>query len=187
MSASLLLSGCIVQSLNPFYTKEALTELPRLDGEWVLTIKAGDDVTGNNIKPWRFKGDEIQTFDKNGVGSFLKVSYFRVGEQLFADFFPGDPDDRKVNGWWAIHVAPVHTVSKVSIDGKNLTFTPLNYEWLKKALKTNKITLSHIKIEDEDHLIFTAGSKAWMDFLKRHKNNKGAFDYELRHLFIRKG
>ena len=47
-------AGCIVQSIHPFYTREARIALPQIVGGWTLIKSFGEDVSGRAIKPWEF-------------------------------------------------------------------------------------------------------------------------------------
>ena len=180
-----LFTGCIVQSLHPFYTKGALIKLPQLDGEWQLLESTGSDVSKKNIKPWTFKDDEIQTFDGKGVGSVLNVKYFKVDDALFMDITAGEPDETKLNLWWYMHVVPVHSVASVKMKEDMLMVFPLDYDWVEEALKEKKISLPHIKIDGENMIVFTAGPETWMAFLRKYRDDETVFPDKLRYVLKR--
>jgi hypothetical protein len=168
-----ILSGCVVQSLHPFHTSEAVTEVPDLLGIWMPLGDEEDQETG---VPWIFSKDAIRTTDENGKTGKLDVTWFKVGESLFVDATAGDPDDQGVNEWWAVHVAPIHTVCKVVLVGDRVTFRPLRYDWLRGAVQKKKVSLPHVQVErDGGHLLFTATSKEWMAFLAEYGDDEGAF------------
>ena len=78
---SSIFTGCFddpVQSLNPFYTHEALVEFPQLEGEWLSFFVFEDDVVLQmNIKPWIFEDSTIKIFDEIGKSLSLRPSFFR--------------------------------------------------------------------------------------------------------------
>jgi hypothetical protein len=171
-----LLAGCVVQSLYPFYKEGSVIAYPQLSGQWRLVKQPGSRSSRTEITPWSFDRKKIHTVDEKGVSSRLRITYFKVGDTVFADVFPDDPDETKINKWWTFHVVPVHSVCKVRVEGDGLTFIPLNYDWLKKALRERELSLSFEMIEDGEHLVFNATSEDWMSFLSEYKDDKSAFD-----------
>jgi hypothetical protein len=168
-----LLGGCVVQSLHPFHTPEAVAEVPEILGIWLPVDDEEEKRLGN---PWIISKEAVQTTDDDGRPGKLDVTWFKAGESLFVDATAGDPDDHGVSEWWAVHVAPVHTVCKVVLEGDILTFRPLRYDWLRKAVQEKKVTLPHVQLErDGEHVLFTATSKEWMAFLKEHGDDEEAF------------
>lgn len=182
---TVLLSGCLVQSFNPFYTEDSLTQLPEIYGSWRLIRDDSGDVSNANIPPWQFAGERVTTFDGRGLEAKLQVKYFSINETIFMDITAGDPYTSSISEIWAMHVAPVHTVVKVTIDKDTLILTPLNYDWLKSALVINKIALPSIKLETADMTVFNPSPEKWMAFLKEYKDEKGVFSEERRYEFRR--
>ena len=153
---SSIFAGCIdslVQSLNPFYTKEAVVELPQLEGEWLSFLVFEDDTVAQmNIKPWVFEDSTIKIFDENRKISVAHTKFFQIEDSYFADIVMAnfDLDDDFENEdllysdmnftmftlWSMSHWRPVHVVYKVQIDQDNtsLALTPLSFNWLAKIL-----------------------------------------------------
>jgi hypothetical protein len=181
-----LLSGCFIQSFQPFYTDEVVVDLPSIIGEWMM-VKMGDrDVTKSHPQPWVFRDGEVTTFDEN-IDSILKVKYFRVKKITFIDLFPSDPDKTKgPNGWWAIHTIPVHSVCKVELSGNTLIITPLNGSWVKKMLKGKEISLSNVVVGTGDQIALTTSSSELVQFLEKYGSNASAFPTSESYLFKRK-
>ena len=179
------LTGCIVQSLQPFYREDTLIELPGIKGEWILIKDAGEDVSKKDIKPWVFSTDKVETFDEKGIGSVLKLRYFKVDNTVFVDVMAGEPDESVLNKWWYFHVVPVHSVARVTVKDHILTIIPLDYYWLKDAIKTGKVSLPHIRLKGADMTVFNVYSDTWMAFLKRYRDDKKAFPEKLEYVFKR--
>ncbi len=178
-AASILLGGCIVISLQPFYTEEAVVELPQLDGEWSLLRDAGEDVSGKKIKHWVFRGTVVQTYDEHGIGSILRIKYFKIDDTLFMDVTAGEPDESRLNRWWYMHVIPVHSLLRLDMKGEVLILTPLNYDWLEERVESKETSLPFIWLKGDDMMVFSADPGRWMDFLKKHKDSPEAFSKDL--------
>ena len=82
--------GCIcidnpVQSLNPFYTEDAVVQLPQLEGEWLSFLVFEDDMSPMNIKPWVFEDSRIKIFDEKRKISVALTKFFQIEDSYFAD------------------------------------------------------------------------------------------------------
>ncbi len=174
-------SGCIVQSIHPFLTKDAEISFPEIDGEWVDSETKSKDIP---VKPWIFKGKLLQTFDEDGVEGPLEISYFKIGESIFMDITLTDQSDEPINRneWWQANVLSVHTLCKVKLDGDSLVLIPLDYNWLKDAISNNKVTLPYINQNLDIDILFTATPADWMAFLNEHKDNDQIYapDFEFK-------
>lgn len=177
----LFLGGCIVQSLNPYYTKESVCAVPGIQGEWRLLDEKGKP---EPIKPWTFLNGKIQAFEKNGMAGTIKATYFTAGKSFFLDSIADEPGEG-TNKWWTMHVFPVHLATKVETDGKRLTLTPMNHSWMEKAVKNKTVTIPYIWVKEENSALFTASSEEWMDFLTKNANNKDLFSDDNALHFIR--
>jgi len=184
ISVLIAAGGCIVQSLNPFYTPEAVIQMPQLNGEWILVQDYGDKPLPADTR-WTFRDKEIETRDKRGALGPVQVVYFRVKDSLYADFAPGDPEKMGVNEYWIWTVAGVHTLCKVMLSEDNLTLLPLNYDWLPEQVEKQKaISLPFVRAEKDDELLFTATGAMWMSFLEKHGQHVEAFS--TKHAFVLK-
>jgi hypothetical protein len=65
-----------VQSLNPFYTEDAVVEFPQLEGEWLSFFVLDDDILQMNIKPWVLEGSTVKIFDENGKILVAQTKFF---------------------------------------------------------------------------------------------------------------
>ncbi len=172
---TLLLAGCIVQSLHPYYTKEAVCTIPGIEGEWKLIVRKSE---GKPVKPWVISSNKILTYDEKGAPGLLAAVYFRVGESFFLDTIAEEPPEGTTSTWWTMHLLPVHIVTRVDLHDNTLTLTPLDYDYLEKALEKGGVKLSHIRQKDENTLLFTASPEEWMEFLKKYGKDKSVFSDE---------
>jgi hypothetical protein len=182
---SVLLTGCLIQSLTPFYTEDSLIQFSQIYGSWRLVRDDSGDVSKANIPPWQFTGGRVTTFDGRGLEAKLQVKYFSIDDTVFMDLMAGDPYTSSISEIWAMHVAPVHTLVKVTIEKDTLVLTPLNYDWFESALVSNVINFPAIKLETANMTVFNPSSEAWMTFLKKYKDEKEIFSDKLRYEFKR--
>ena len=175
-------SSCIVQSIHPFYTADAVVEPPMKNGEWTMIDSNGVPVMP---KPWVFNGDEITTYDARGARAVVKVTYFKVKQTIFMDAVADKPQ-KGVCTWWAMQLTPVHTLCRIEIKKDSMTFFPINYEWFVKALKDKIVILPHEESKGNDFLVFTASSRQWMDFLAKHGKDKRVFSETFLMKFVMK-
>ncbi len=201
-----IFTGCIdidntVQSLNPFYTDEAVVEFPQLEGEWLSFIVLDGDVLPMNIKPWIFKGSTVKIFDENRKISVAQIKFFQIEDSYFADIimanfnldlFDDSNDDMIASDmnsltntaftfWSMFHWRPVHLVYKVQIDEdySSLILTPLSLDWLEKILEENPDLIPLIEQSDPDSPsplpLANATSATWMSLLKQYRDEEAAF------------
>ena len=161
-----IFTGCIdipVQSLNPFYTKEAVVGFPQLEGEWLsFLVHDSDEVSQMNIKPWILEDSTVKIFDENRTISVARTKFFQIEDSYFADIvmanfdldlydfenedspfedsLPSDMNsvsNATFTFWSMWHWRPVHVVYKVQInqDNTSLLLTPLSLDWLEKILE----------------------------------------------------
>ncbi|MFC2140468.1 hypothetical protein ACFLQ1_01960 [Candidatus Auribacterota bacterium] len=169
-------NGCIVWSVNPFYTDDAVIEMPALNGKW-QPIKIA--LENKSDKAWHFESDTILTFDKEGEPGSLKAVYFKIGDDIYLDTMPDDPDETGVGMWWIAHVFPVHTLCKVELSEDKLILRPLSYKWFNDAIEKKIISLPFSEQEgDDDMIIYYPSAKEWMAFLKTHGKEEGLFSQE---------
>ncbi len=202
---SSIFTGCIdidntVQSLNPFYTDEAVVEFPQLEGEWLSFIVLDGDVLPMNIKPWVFENNTVKIFDEDRKVSVARIKFFQIEDSYFADivmanfnldlFDDGNDEDTLASDvkllpnfmftfWSMFHWRPVHLVYKVQIDKDNtsLVLTPLSFDWLEQIVEENPDLISLIEQSDPNSPLplSNATSETWMSFLKKYRDEERAF------------
>ena len=201
-----IFTGCIdidntVQSLNPFYTDEAVVEFPQLEGEWLSFIVLDGDVLPMNIKPWILEDNTVKIFDEDRKVSVAQTKFFQIEDSYFADIIMAnfnlnlfdDSNDDIISSdmnsltntaftfWSMFHWRPVHLVYKVQIDEgyTSLVLTPLSLDWLEKILEENPDLIPLIEQSDPDSPLplplANATSETWMSLLKKYQNEEEAF------------
>jgi hypothetical protein len=181
----ILLAGCIVQSFHPFYTDKSKVALPQLNGEWDAVTVFGDPVDSSNMPPWQISADQIVAYDPKSPPSNIHVTFFKLGDQLFCDSTAGTTGNNTVPTYWAWHVYPVHTVTKIETNADLLIFKPLDLDWLTNRVATGKVSLSNMpRTEDVSWPLFTAKPAEWEKFLKKYGNSTDAFPSN--HIYVLK-
>ena len=171
----LCLNGCVVLSFGPFYLEGSKMEMPpTLLGKWQPILLEGDDVASLGIHAWNFSKDEVTAYDRQNVRAEIEVTFFMLDGHLVCDSIAGTADEKETNAIWLYHLLPMHTISKVMHKGDTLTFVPLDYEWLEKALSEKKVELSSMLWEDM--ILFTATPEEWQPVLKACLANDSAFN-----------
>lgn len=171
----LMLSGCFIQSLQPFYAPDTVVDVPDLIGEWRLVQAGGDNVSAKYPEPWLFTGTLIRTYEK-GISSTLRVAWFRVDDTLFADLSADDRSGGNHNAFWAMHAIPVHSVCKVELDGSSLRLIPLDGDWLLKKIVARELMLTYTLIGGkDDHYALTSPAKDLSAFLRYYRKSAEAF------------
>jgi len=182
LAGPLWLGGCILQSLHPFYTAENRIDLPSgIAGAWRLTSEHGTLREG--YRPWVFSGDTLTVYDEHGNPAELTATFFKIGKKLYLDTVAENPDERRLNRFWTLHVTPVHVLCRVELAKDTLTLFPPDCEWLYRTLDNEPGPAA--VCNDEKVRIFTASGADWEAFLKRHAGSAEAFPARLALVFQR--
>ena len=161
----MLVAGC-VPSLHPLYTDEDLVYDPALVGTW--TEEESEDT-------WTFRKSGEKAYDliytEGGVPARFDAHLVRVGEFLFLDTYPGEPDIK--NNFYLIHLIPAHTFLRIGIEGDVLRYAMLDLDWLKKMISEKKVDIGHEEIEGG--ILLTASTKELQAFFLKYAEDERAF------------
>ncbi|MDP1621211.1 MAG: hypothetical protein Q8M08_02620 [Bacteroidales bacterium] len=181
----ILVSGCFVKSLHPFYREKDLLFKKELLGTWT-----GDDSSEWKIEQNRkfsgiFKPDIpenvylITYTDKKGTSQFI-VNLFKLGNRLFLDFYPEEKESS--NELRSLHLVAMHTVARVDLAPDKMIIRWYNEEWLIGLFKQNKIRIAHEKvpyesgkIDDNFQVILTASTGDLQKFMLKYAEDPNAF------------
>jgi len=176
-----MFAGCVVHSVNPFYTRELVTEMPGLYGQWMLTKSTFREGTE---KPWTFSKDAIIIPGDKGTVTTIIARFFRINDMVFLDTTADEPQ-QDMSLWWTLHISPMHAVSKVIISENTLRIIPLNAAWMEEAVKDKLVLLPAVWHEEQKMSLFTASSAEWVDFLKKYGSDQQAFPEKDAFVFVR--
>jgi hypothetical protein len=124
---ALVVSGCLVVSINPGYSETTIAWDPDLVGTWVdaedkamLQIERGE---------WRsYRLHYEHPIEKGDLTGYLTI----IGNERYLDVMPPRGQDR------GSFLLPVHALLRVRLEGDRLELTPLSYDWFQERLRTEK-------------------------------------------------
>jgi hypothetical protein len=171
--AAAILSGCVVQSIQPLFTEREYVTYPGLVGAWV---QKEDD--GKEIGVWTFEASERQYklahTDEKGRKAVFNVAAGKIGTNSFFDFSLLDPlPGGELNDLAGAGLIAAHAFVKVVKTNDALLLLAMNYEWLEKHLAENPKAIAHT-IQDK-RVILTASTAELQGFVARHANDEKAF------------
>ena len=183
-AVAFLFPGCVIWSFYPFYSENDLFKNEILSGTW-----QEDDST-----QWKFQHPEIQKDGQkfidstsyilsfnNGRGdeSEFSVHLFKLEDTYFLDFYLenldtscGENRDKDIE-LWSLHVMPVHTIAKLTIEKDKLKIKWFDKGWLEDAIKEKQIKISHEN--DGNNLLLTAKTKELQKLIVKHSGDTLAF------------
>jgi hypothetical protein len=173
----MLLNGCVVKSLHPFYTEKDVIFNEELLGQWI-----DDDST-----VWKIEQSASPSgFLKGGFDHLLMDSYvikfgepesifngtlFRLNDIYYLDFFPMMSelfDDE----FYSYHLVPTHSLAKVEfLSGEMVKISWFNEAWLTELFEQNKIKIAHekVNIEHETEVyVLTASTRELQKFITKY-------------------
>ncbi len=168
-----LLAGCVVSSIYPFYTAKDLTFDPALLGTW----GDSENTSAEDKEVWVFEKIEAQTYKMTIRGSSetneFDTHLFALGGQKFLDSLPR---------FRTAHHTPEHFLLRIKSMTPTLELQVLNYEWLAKLVEQNPKILRHIIVPKEagdtnegGSLTLTADTAELQKFLLKHLANTNAW------------
>ncbi|MEI8290143.1 MAG: hypothetical protein WCH99_11780 [Verrucomicrobiota bacterium] len=170
ISFAVMMAGCVVMSVYPYYTVKDLTFDPGLSGRWAKAGATNEfweftPVTNKYYLVTILDGQETNRFD-----GYL----FHLKGLPFLDLCTTNRD--------GLNQLPLHLAVKVARNQDELQLAMLNYEWLGKLLAANPATLRHIIVPDKpletnngEKYYLTADTRDLQKFLLKHQNNTNAF------------
>ena len=169
-----IVAGCTIYSVNPFCTKGKIMDLKEANGYWKLNISTGEDVSKNDITPWKITDNTVITYDRNDKKSDFNIAFFKIKDQLFADVVGRSSLN---NDYWNVTALPMHVLLKVQLSGDALTFIPLNVEWFNKADNEKVKGLKSVAYDGNDKLkIYANSPQEWESFLESNMSNPEIFN-----------
>jgi hypothetical protein len=182
---ALLLTGCFVKSLHPFYKEGDIIFKKELIGTWtdkdssVWKIEQGTRSPGL-LKPAQPDNSYLLTLTEKKGTSVFRVTMFQLGGKQFLDFYPEEVEC--ANDMMASHLVPMHTVARVELNGGKLVIRWYNEEWLMELFRQNKIRIAHEKIpvdpgstNGDFQVVLTAPTDELQKFMLKYSDDPEAF------------
>jgi len=196
--ASTVISGCLLISINPYYTPDTLVRLDNLEGKWIdkdsiswnfeLDTTSLYKLTIDETIPKRKKAleDTVPILDNNLFEKLLEMVIFdfRAGVTLIEGNYFLDLLPEKASGFSAFHSQHFiygHSISKIKLKGDTLWMSLLKDEWVKELNDKEKKKIGCI--ENEKNLVLTASTKKLRNFIKKYANDNEVFPE--KHVLVR--
>lgn len=189
LTTILLLSSCVVKSLNPFYTKKSISFDERFIGEWedknkgVWTVISFANVITEENPIEKMKEDELKLYNTYKNSYYIVRKYkeketlymatpFKINGQTFLDFYPIEHQE-DIDNLLESHIVYSHSLVKYDVtDNGKIEVRWLDEDKIENLFKKKKIKIKHKKIGVlEDKYLLTASSEELEKFIKKYMNS----------------
>ncbi len=171
-SIVILMSGCFIKSLNPFYTKKDIVFDPSIIGTWVDGDTSRWVIKQQNKWPVEPENSyQVEIIEKDGSVADFNAHLFRLNNQLYLDFYPSGKIG--TNDFVDATVVLTHSLAKVSYTASTIKIQWFNEVWFEQLLKQNRIRINHEKLP-EGYLL-TASTEELQKFIIKFGNDPLAF------------
>lgn len=168
--ALVLLAGCVVTSIYPYYQQKDLIFDPALVGVWSDPAKTND-----TKETWTFEKAGAQSYtwtvrDEHKTNIFT-THLFRLGDVKFLDALPRERHD---------YATPAHVLLRVGQIEPQLELRVLSYDWLAKLVAAKPKAIRHIVVPkdagaDDGLITLTADTAELQKFIRKHLHNTNAW------------
>ncbi|MDB6122703.1 MAG: hypothetical protein JWQ71_1696 [Pedosphaera sp.] len=175
LALAIVMAGCVVTSIYPYYTSKDVTFNPALVGSWVEN--PGET---NNTEVWTFAkaGEDAYKFTltKSSETNEFSAHLFKLKDSLFIDFMPMEKHDDFIPPHYLMSVAQIQPTFKASL---------MSYEWLGKLLEKDAHTIRYVMVPEESgntnkqRFVLSADTKELQKFVLKHLKTEGAFEKEI--------
>jgi hypothetical protein len=166
-AAAVVLAGCVVTSVSPFYTQTDLVYEPGLVGNWIQA-KGGSEV-------WRFEQSDAKAYRFTRIeelkASVMQAHAFKLEGQLFLDIHSLDQN---------VQVIPAHYLLKVTQVAPTLQMSQIDNVWLLGLLEKDPKAARHYVIVDEKsqdrRVVLTGATEELQKFVARYVKTDEAWN-----------
>ena len=182
----ILLSGCLVKSLHPYYTNKDVIYNKELIGTWtdkdssVWLIEQGYQNSGFMKSEIPDSSYAITYTNSEGSAKFV-AHLFQLDGHLYIDFFPSEISCG--NDLAGFHLIAAHSLAKVELTGGNIIIHWYNEQWLINLFNENKIKIAHERLPYEPgqtdpesmQIILSAQTDELQKFIRKYGEDPEAF------------
>jgi len=166
-AVGLIVTGCVVTSVHPFYLEKDVVSGEPLLGHWKNPKEAGEHWI---FEPGAQKSLKL-TYVSGTETNLVSAHLFKFGQETFLDLFPLKPD---APGFPP--AIPSHLLLRVNQLQPTLKMTVLNHDWLVKLVQQQPKTIAHLIIRDPDEsdkvrVVLTAETSELQQFIRKQLNN----------------
>jgi hypothetical protein len=170
--AALLLAGCVVTSVFPWYTDKDVVYDAAVVGTWL-----GADANAKTNEFWKIEKQGEQAYkltivDSDDKRSEFDAHLFKLDNRRYLDFLPRDREGGGI---------PPHYLMRVDSVSPTLDLVLLDYGWLEKLVTSDPNAIRHTIVpkpmgeSGNGDLVLTANTPELQAFLRKHAANTNAF------------
>jgi hypothetical protein len=173
---ALLLAGCLVTSVYPFYTAKDVVFDAALTGNWTNSTDAQER--------WEFAATDTNgyrvTYSNKDSTNVMQATLFKLQGNLFLDLFNAEIKDD-------VQPPPIpsHFLLRMNQIKPSVKMAPMNYDWLTKLVSENPKSVRHHwlgeekeKDRDKQRLVLTADTAELQKFIIQHLGTAEAWKDE---------
>jgi hypothetical protein len=174
---AVLVTGCLVTSVCPYYTQKDLAFEPALLGNWTNSQDSDEH--------WKFEKEGTNsyrlTYATKDESSAMQARLFKLRGEAFLDLFTTEMKDQETQP----PPIPSHFLFRVFEIKSEVRMAALNYEWLRELLAKEPQTLRHhlLPVEespDKQRLVLTAETQELQKFIIKHLKTEEAWKNDFR-------
>ncbi|MCC6797567.1 MAG: hypothetical protein IT366_20805 [Candidatus Hydrogenedentes bacterium] len=175
-----LLSGCMVRSLQPIYTDKDLVVMPALEGTW-----KGDE-EGKDTFSFARQDDKYLFSLTENEDTLAAVAHFaKIGKRTYMDLTFDESampslDETKLDHQTKSYIqsvislsTPIHIFYQVEVVNSVFRTRQMNNDWVKTRRDKGHLWIDHIA--QGDSALLTADTARVQRFLKRWENSDEAW------------
>jgi len=186
LAALFILSGCWVFSIQPLYEDKDITYDPTLVGTWwqpsagcTLVITSKPEDRTYQLEYTASKTSDACLFEP-GTKFNITGRMVKLNGRMYMDVYQPSRDDGV--GFPSV---PLHSAYLVTLDKISLSLTPLDDDWLDKAVAGKKFSVERTKTPDFD-LILSGPTAELQELYSKHAGDPEAFKKNPKLTFQRK-
>lgn len=198
-SVVILFSGCFLQSLHPLITLDDAKLIDGIEGRWEgentrwTFFRDSKNIPAMKLNGLKVKGEVSFEFDEgdglevgdntyfmlyedlenNNVDSTLfEVKFGDIGNITYMDLVISDIFRNKV--FEQVHLIPVHTFSKISVNNDEIEIEFLASDWISDLIEDNRVRIKHEKVDD--NILITESTENLRKFVQKYGDDPKAYE-----------
>ena len=190
--AMLMMTGCLVSSLHPFYKSKDKVYDPVLEGNWIDGDSCIWTIEPNEVSPTFMATPvpdstfRITYYEDEDSRALLTGVLFRLNGVSYVDFSPAKDEDHFSSDMTGFHHIPVHTLARVQYSSDSILLYWYGEDWLNELFEQNRIRISHETVDapDYDRHLLTASTDELQKFIRKYASDPKTVE-EIERTFAR--
>ena len=168
---ALLLTGCLVTSVYPFFSAKDVAFDPALVGNWTNTTE--------EVEHWQFAAEKTNRYQLTYITkdhtNVMQATLFKLRDTSFLDLFSTEISEENQPP-----PIPSHLLFRIVQTSPTLKMSAMDYDWLSKLLTQEPKAVRHHVIQvsddaDKNRLVLTADTEELQKFVMKHLGTKEAW------------